>query len=339
MTSASPPEPPTATPAGTPSPAPPAEQVGLWPLVSYFLTLGTIGFGGPVALTGYMHRDLVEQRRWISEEDYKKAWPWPSSPRPPGRPAGHLPRLCPPWPARRHPDRRRVPGTVVRHGPGRRLGLRHLPRPGLAPGPALRVGAAVIAIIAHQATKLSHRTLGRDRLLAAIFLVIAAVTVATESENGLLILAAGVLVWLIRARPHRLRLPWPGRGLAALLPLPAAVTAPAADPGRVVAARGLLRPSRRGRVRLRPGHRAVPVRRGGRHLRVADRPAVPRRGRRGPAHPRPGGHHHGVHRLPGRRPARRRRRRRGHLPALLSAHHRPGPRGFAATASTPRSPP
>jgi chromate transporter len=94
------------------------------------------------------------------------------------------------------------------------------------------VGAAVIAIIAHQATKLTRRTLGRDRLLAAIFLIIAAVTVVTESENGLLILAAGVLVWLVRARPRRLRFPRPGRGLAALLPLPAAaVTAPAADPG------------------------------------------------------------------------------------------------------------
>jgi chromate transporter len=72
MTSASPPEPPTPAPEGPASPAPLTEQVGLWPLVGYFLTLGTIGFGGPVALTGYMHRDLVEQRRWISEEEYKE---------------------------------------------------------------------------------------------------------------------------------------------------------------------------------------------------------------------------------------------------------------------------
>jgi chromate transporter len=56
--------------------------------------------------------------------------------------------------------------------------------------------------------------------------------VVTDSENGLLILAAGVLVWFVRARPRRLRLPRRGRGLAALLvPLPVAVTAPAADPG------------------------------------------------------------------------------------------------------------
>src|SRR5437868_15385831 len=41
-------------------------------LVVYFLKLGTTGFGGPVALVGYMHRDLVEERGWISEEDYKE---------------------------------------------------------------------------------------------------------------------------------------------------------------------------------------------------------------------------------------------------------------------------
>ncbi|MCW3093814.1 MAG: chromate transporter, chromate ion transporter family [Ferruginibacter sp.] len=41
-------------------------------LMFYFLKLGTVGFGGPVALVGYMHRDLVEKRNWISEEDYKE---------------------------------------------------------------------------------------------------------------------------------------------------------------------------------------------------------------------------------------------------------------------------
>lgn len=41
-------------------------------LVIYFLGLGSWGFGGPVALAGYMHRDLVEKRKWISEEDYKE---------------------------------------------------------------------------------------------------------------------------------------------------------------------------------------------------------------------------------------------------------------------------
>jgi chromate transporter len=41
-------------------------------LALYFLKLGSIGFGGPVALVGYMYRDLVEKRRWITDEDYKK---------------------------------------------------------------------------------------------------------------------------------------------------------------------------------------------------------------------------------------------------------------------------
>src|SRR3989442_8893662 len=54
--------------------AQPSERVPytLWQLVRYFLKLGTIGFGGPVALVGYMQRDLVERRAWIAESDYKE---------------------------------------------------------------------------------------------------------------------------------------------------------------------------------------------------------------------------------------------------------------------------
>ena len=48
------------------------EPVRLRQLVFYFLRLGTLGFGGPIALAGYMQRDLVEQRRWISKDDYKR---------------------------------------------------------------------------------------------------------------------------------------------------------------------------------------------------------------------------------------------------------------------------
>ena len=52
----------------------PSAQPGysLWELTRYMTKLGTTGFGGPVALVGYMHRDLVEDRRWISEADYKE---------------------------------------------------------------------------------------------------------------------------------------------------------------------------------------------------------------------------------------------------------------------------
>src|SRR5688572_6654837 len=42
-------------------------------LTAYFLKLGTIGFGGPVALAGFMHRDLVDRYAWISDDDYNLA--------------------------------------------------------------------------------------------------------------------------------------------------------------------------------------------------------------------------------------------------------------------------
>ena len=41
-------------------------------LFRYFLGLGSFGFGGPIALAGYMHRDLVEKRRWYTEAEYQQ---------------------------------------------------------------------------------------------------------------------------------------------------------------------------------------------------------------------------------------------------------------------------
>src|SRR5262249_49658385 len=49
-----------------------AARYSLGQLLAYFLKLGSLGFGGPVALVGYMHRDLVENRRWISEADFRE---------------------------------------------------------------------------------------------------------------------------------------------------------------------------------------------------------------------------------------------------------------------------
>src|SRR3954447_1582201 len=60
--------------AASPSDQPEAQaESSLWPITGYFLKLGTIGFGGPAALVGYMHRDLVERRRWIDQETYRLA--------------------------------------------------------------------------------------------------------------------------------------------------------------------------------------------------------------------------------------------------------------------------
>lgn len=51
---------------------PKTAQYSLAELTRYFLKLGTFGFGGPVALIGYMHRDLVEERKWITEDEYRE---------------------------------------------------------------------------------------------------------------------------------------------------------------------------------------------------------------------------------------------------------------------------
>jgi chromate transporter len=48
------------------------QSYSLWDLTVYFTKLGTWGFGGPVALVGYMHRDLVENKNWLTEEEYKE---------------------------------------------------------------------------------------------------------------------------------------------------------------------------------------------------------------------------------------------------------------------------
>jgi len=42
-------------------------------LVRYFLRLGLLGFGGPVALVGQMERELVDQRAWLSTEQMREA--------------------------------------------------------------------------------------------------------------------------------------------------------------------------------------------------------------------------------------------------------------------------
>src|SRR2546429_2367113 len=56
----------------TATPTPERVPYTLWQVVRYFLWLGTTGFGGPVALVGYMQRDLVEERAWFTPEEYRE---------------------------------------------------------------------------------------------------------------------------------------------------------------------------------------------------------------------------------------------------------------------------
>src|SRR6266571_704291 len=162
-------------------------------LILYALRLGTFGFGGPIALVGYMHRDLVEQRKWISEEDYREGLAL--SQLAPGPLAAQLAIYL-------GFVHYRVLGATL-------VGLAFV-LPSffmvIAIGAAsvvYGVGAAVIGIIAISAYKLTTKTVGTDRLLWAFYLVAAVVTVVTESESVWLFLIAGVVAWLVKAPPKR----------------------------------------------------------------------------------------------------------------------------------------
>jgi chromate transporter len=174
----------------------------LWQLVGYALKLGTLGFGGPVALVGYMHRDLVEDRRWISEADYKEGLALAQLA--PGPLAAQLAIYL------GYVHYRIAGATLVGVAfvlpsffmvVG--LGVAYVAYGGLVWMQAVfyGVGAAVIGIIAVSAWKLTARTIGSDKLLWAVYLAAAGTTIVTESEVAWLFLLAGVLVWLVRAPP------------------------------------------------------------------------------------------------------------------------------------------
>src|ERR1700680_152854 len=175
--------------------APERVPYSLWQLVRYFLRLGTLGFGGPVALVGYMQRDLVEQRGWIAESDYKEGLALAQLA--PGPLAAQLGIYI------GYVHHRFLGATLVGLAfvfPSFlmvvALGWAYTLYGGLTWMQAVfyGVGASVIGIIALSAYKLATKTIGRDWLLSAIHLVTAAVTIITETEQVLLFLAAGILV-------------------------------------------------------------------------------------------------------------------------------------------------
>lgn len=49
-----------------------AERVPIRRLVAYFLRLGALGFGGPVALCGQMERELVQERKWLTKAEMRE---------------------------------------------------------------------------------------------------------------------------------------------------------------------------------------------------------------------------------------------------------------------------
>jgi chromate transporter len=174
----------------------------VWDLVGYGLRLGTLGFGGPVALVGYMHRDLVERRQWISEADYKEGLTLAQLM--PGPLAAQLAMYL------GYVHYGVVGATLVGVAfvlPSFLmvlvLGWAYLNYGGLAWMQAVfyGVGASVISIILLSAVKLTRKTIGKDWLLWLIYLASAGVTIATESEWVALFLGAGVLYWLVKTPP------------------------------------------------------------------------------------------------------------------------------------------
>src|SRR5499426_2028599 len=176
-------------------------------LLLYFLHLGTTGFGGPIALVGYMQCDLVEKRRWISRRDYVEGLALAQLA--PGPLAAQL-AIYLGW----------VRGGVI----GATLvgvafvlpsfvmviaiSALYLRYGGLAwmQGAFYGIGAAVIAIIARSAYKLVRMTLARNRLLWVLFAVSAVVTAATESELVWVFLLCGVVALTVKMTK---RLPQP----------------------------------------------------------------------------------------------------------------------------------
>jgi chromate transporter len=187
-------------------------ESSLWPITGYFLKLGTIGFGGPAALVGYMHRDLVERRRWMDEETYQLAL--------------GLAQIMPgPLAAQT--------AIAIGYFQAGALGATLVGLAFVLPsflmvlalsaayvafgglwwmqGLFYGIGAAVIAIIAIAAYKLARSSNKRDPLLWGLCGAMAVATAAFESELAELFLGAGLLVLVSRA--------WPGwtRGLTITL--------------------------------------------------------------------------------------------------------------------------
>jgi chromate transporter len=183
----------------------PSPSYTLWQLVLYVLRLGTIGFGGPVALVGYMHRDLVERRKWISEADYKEGLAL--SQIMPGPLAAQLAIYL------GYVHYRVAGATLVGIAfvvPSffmvLAIGAAYVEYGGITWMQAVfyGVGAAVIGIIAISAYKLTTKSIGKDKLLWVIYGLGASVTIITESEWVVLFLASGVVTWLVKAPPKKL---------------------------------------------------------------------------------------------------------------------------------------
>jgi chromate transporter len=181
---------------------PAATRPPLRSLLLYFLRLGALGFGGPIALVGYMQRDLVEEKKWISKEDYLEGLAF--SQLCPGPLAAQLAKYIG-W----------LHGGVL----GATLTGAAFILPSFLMVLALAalyvrfgqlawiqgmfygIGAAVGAIIVRSAWKLIQKTLGRDLLLWILFVALALTTIWTQSEIVWLFVLCGFVALFVKAPP------------------------------------------------------------------------------------------------------------------------------------------
>ncbi|WP_238009544.1 chromate efflux transporter [Dactylosporangium sp. AC04546] len=176
--------------------------------LGYFVGLGTWGFGGPIASVGYMQRDLVERRAWLSRQDFLdgvalgQTMPGPLAAQVVmwlgylrGRTIGALVTAA----AFIAPSFLLVLAVAVAYAHYQGLPVVQALFHGIAP--------AVMAIITVAAYKLARMTNHRDLRLWAISFVLAVVTALTGAEIALLFIAAGLLMIVLDARPGWLRHP------------------------------------------------------------------------------------------------------------------------------------
>jgi chromate transporter len=180
-------------------------------LVFYFLRLGYSGFGGPVALVGYMYRDLVENRKWISEEEYREGLALAQLA--PGPLAAQLSMYL------GYVHYRFIGATLVSLAfimPSFimvvAIGVAYKIFGGLPLMQAIfyGVGSAVIGIIAMSSYRLTTKSIGKfnieslkkNWILWLLFLIALVITIITQTEQVLLFVGAGIFYMLIKAPPE-----------------------------------------------------------------------------------------------------------------------------------------
>ncbi len=192
-------------------------SIGLPALAAYFLRLGTLGFGGPIALAGSMQRDLVERRKWITSQDYVQGLALAQLS--PGPLAAQLAMYLG-WVRAGTLGASVIAAAFILPSFLMVIALAafYVRFGGLSwmQGAFYGIGAAVIAVILRGAVKLVRKTVAKDWLLWAILAVNAALTAWTEREIVWAFALSGLVAWWVQAPPR-----WTGGRASALLGLPA----------------------------------------------------------------------------------------------------------------------